>query len=142
LKKYDDPVYIKYKFEIKADNEDILYFNPMLGEGYRENPFKSAERFYPVEMPYTIDKTYLLQLAIPEGYVVDELPKQIMVKLNEENDGFFEYRLTQSNGTISLRSRLQLKRAYYLPEEYEVLREFFNMVVKKHSEQIVFKKKK
>ena len=35
-----------------------------------------------------------------------------------------------------------LKSAYYLPEEYEMLREFFNLVVKKHNEQIVFKKKK
>jgi len=63
-------------------------------------------------------------------------------KLNEQDDGMFEYRLSESGGTISLRSRIQLKRAYYLPEEYEMLREFFNIVVKKHNEQIVFKKKK
>ncbi len=139
---YDEPVSIRYKFELKTDGEDIIYFNPMLGEGFKENPFKSAERFYPVEMPYTIDDTYLLQLAVPTGYAVDELPKQIMVKLNEEDDGFFEYRLSESNGTVSMRSRLKLKRAYYQPEEYEMLREFFNLVVKKHNEQIVFKKKK
>jgi transglutaminase-like putative cysteine protease len=141
LDRYDDPLAIKYKFNLKTNNEDILYFNPMLTEAVKENPFKSAERFYPVEMPYTTDQIYLLQLAIPPGYVIDEMPKQIMVKLNEEDDGFFEYRLSESNGNISLRSRLKLKRSYYLPEEYETLREFFNLVVKKHSEQIVFKKK-
>jgi hypothetical protein len=36
---------------------------------------------------------------------------------------------------------LRITRAYFLPEEYEMLREFFNYVVKKHNEQIVFKKK-
>lgn len=141
LDKYDQPLGIRYKFNFKSDNEDIIYFNPMFGEAWKENPFKAAQRTYPVEMPYTMDETYLLRLDIPEGYVVDELPKQIMVKLNEDDDGFFEYRLSESNGSISLRSRIRIKRSFFMPEEYEYLREFFNLVVKKHSEQIVFKKK-
>lgn len=141
LDKYDDPLFIKYSFVVKGDKEDILYFNPMVVEGWKENPFKSAQRFYPVEMPYTIDQTYLLQLSVPEGYVIDELPKQLVVKLNEDDDGMFEYRISESNGTISLRSRLRIRRSFFVSDEYEMLREFFNLVVKKHSEQIVFKKK-
>ncbi|MGZ8523999.1 MAG: DUF3857 domain-containing protein [Chitinophagaceae bacterium] len=141
LDKYDYPLAIRYNFAIKTDNEDILYFNPMFGEAWKENPFKSAERTYPVEMLYAIDQTYLLRLDVPKGYVIDELPKQLMVKLNENEDGLFEYRLSESNGSISLRSRLRIKRTYFMPDEYEMLREFFNLVVKKHSEQIVFKKK-
>jgi len=116
--------------------------NPMFGEGYKENPFKSAERSYPVEMPFDIDETYNLQLEVPAGYVIDELPKQIMVKLNNEGDGIFEYRISESQGTISLRSGIKFKRSYFTPDEYESLREFFNLIVKKQSEQIVFKKKK
>jgi transglutaminase-like putative cysteine protease len=142
LDKYDEPLAIRYKFDLKTDKDDIYYFNPMFGEAWKENPFKSAQRFYPVEMPYAIDEIYLLRLDVPAGYEVDELPKQLVVKLNENDDGMFEYRLSQSNGIISLRSRLRLTRAYFLPEEYEMLREFFNLVVKKHAEQIVFKKKK
>lgn len=142
LSKFDDPVSIAYKFDMKTDKEDILYLNPMFGEAFKENPFKSAQRLYPVEMPFAVDETYLLRIDVPTGYVVDELPRQIMVKLNEEDDGMFEYRITESNGIISLRSRLRLKRAYYQPDEYEMLREFFGLVVKKHAEQIVFKKKK
>lgn len=142
LDSYEEALRIKYEFDVTSENEDIIYFNPMLSEAWKENPFKSAERFYPVEMPYAIDETYLLRLDIPAGYVVDELPKQVMVKLNEEDDGMFEFRLSESGGTISLRSRIRLKRAYYMPEEYDLLREFFNLIVKKHNEQIVFKKKK
>jgi hypothetical protein len=66
----------------------------------------------------------------------------MVLKLNDQDDGMFEYRLSESGGSISLRSRLVLKRAIYSPEEYEMLREFFNIVVKKHNEQFVFKKKK
>ncbi len=142
LRNYEDPVFIKYDFVLKGEKDDILYFNPMFTEGMKENPFKSEERFYPVEMPFTIDETYLIRMDVPTGYVTDELPKPIKVRLNDNDDGFFEYVLAESNGTISLRSRIKLKRAIFYPDEYETLREFFNLVVKKHSEQIVFKKKK
>lgn len=138
----ESPVNINYSLDWRWGNSDIIYFNPMLGEGWNENPFKSAQRYYPVEMPYVMDQTYLLRMDIPEGYEIDELPKQIMVKLNPEDDGNFEYRISVSNGGISMRSRIRLKRAFFLPEEYDMLREFFNLIVKKHSEQIVFKKKK
>jgi hypothetical protein len=142
LDNYDVPLRINYEFGVKSEKEDIIYLNPILVDSWKENPFKSAQRFYPVEMPYAVDETYILRLDVPQGYVIDELPKQMVLKLNEQDDGMFEYRLSESGGTISLRSRIVLKRAYYLPEEYEMLREFFNIVVKKHNEQIVFKKKK
>jgi len=142
LSKYDYELAIHYDFDVKDEKEDIMYLNPMFGEGYKENPFKSAERFYPVEMPFAMDETFNLQLEVPEGYVVDELPKPMIVKLNEQDDGMFEYRISQSGSTISLRSRIRFKRAFFMPDEYESLREFFNLIVKKQGEQIVFKKKK
>ena len=140
LTRYEDPVRIHYDFSINKE-DNIIYFNPMFAEGQKENPFKSTERKYPVEMPYTSDETYVLTLQVPDGYTVDEIPKSIKVKLNEEGEGEFEYIIAQSENTISLRSRLRFSRATFLPEEYDLLREFFNLVVKKHNEQIVFKKK-
>jgi hypothetical protein len=142
LEKYEEPVGIFYEFDMNGWEEDIVYLNPMFGEGYKENPFKSAQRFYPVEMPFAMDEIFSLQFEVPEGYAVDELPKQAVVKLNEEEDAMFEYRISQSGNSISLRSRIRVKRAWFDPEEYETLREFFNLIVKKHNEQIVFKKKK
>jgi len=142
LNNLEESVGISYNFQVKQENENILYVNPMFGEGYKENPFKSAQRYYPVEMPYASDETYVFSMIVPQGYVVDELPKSVIVKLNDAGDGQFEYIVSESNGTISMRSRIQLKRAYYQPAEYDLLREFFNLVVKKHNEQIVLKKKK
>ncbi len=141
LKKPDDPVTIRYEFDIKEEKPDIIYFNPLCGEGYKDNPFKSAERFYPVEMPFATDEIFNLQLDIPQGYVVDEMPKPMIVKLNEQDEGRFEYLVSKTADNISLRVRLRLSRSYFMPEEYEMLREFFNLVVQKEAEQIVFKKK-
>jgi len=93
-------------------------------------------------MPYASDQTYVFNMAIPDGYTIDELPKSMILKLNEAGDGRFEYLISESNGTISMRSRITVKRANFTPAEYDLLREFFNEIVKKHSEQIVLKRKK
>jgi hypothetical protein len=120
---------------------DIIYFNPMMAEGYKDNFFKAAERKYPVEMPYTFDEIYILNMEIPKGYVVEEIPKSAKVSFND-GEGFFEYLINKSNEGIQLRSRIVMKRANFSAEEYNSLRDFFGYVVKKHSEQIVLKKKK
>ena len=79
-------------------------------------------------------------MEIPVGFVVDEMPKSAKVDLNE-GEGFFEYLISKSDNTIILRSRIKLNKATFLPEDYETLRSFFDYIVKKHAEQIVFKKK-
>lgn len=142
LKDYENPVKLHYGVELNLAGEDILYINPMFGEGYKKNPFAAAERYYPVEMPYTTDETFVLSMEIPKDYTVDELPKQILAKFDEEGTSFFEYRISQSGNTILFRCRIKLARAFFMPEEYQILREFFNLIVSKQSEQIVLKKKK
>jgi hypothetical protein len=141
LKKPDMPVAVAYVVRINLDSTSgLLYFNPLLSEVYKENPFKAAERKYPVEMPYAMDETYILNMEVPDGYVVDEMPKSAKVLFND-TEGFFEYLIDHSGDVIQLRSRIKLKKATFTPEDYATLRDFFAFIVKKQGEQIVFKKK-
>lgn len=140
LKEPDANVKVEYDFSINQ-TEDMVYFVPLMAEGYKDNYFKSAERLYPVEMPCRVDETYLLNLEIPADYTVEEIPKSAKVNLGE-GDGSFEYMIDNTGTTIRLRTRIKLNRVYFLPEEYNDLREFYGYVVKKHAEPIVFKKKK
>ncbi|SFW33229.1 transglutaminase domain-containing protein [Chitinophaga sancti] len=137
---YELPLQVKYDFEMTPDDAGMLYINPMLSEAYKSNPFKSLERRYPVEMPYLMDEIYTMNLIVPEGYTVEELPKSSMVKLNEE-EGMFQYLIQQSDNTIQFRCRVKLNKAVFPSEDYATLRDFFDMIVKKQSEQIVLKKK-
>ena len=141
LKLLNEPVKVKYDINVDMGDEDIVYFNPMMAEQQKENPFAAAERYYPVEMPYCWDETYVLNMEIPEGYAVDELPKSARVMLND-TEGMFEYIIAKNGDHIQLRSRVKLQKAIYEPEDYQTLRDFFAYVVKKQSEQIVFKKAK
>jgi len=141
LKLMDEPVGVNYDLRIKNDtSEDIIYFNPMLAEGYKENPFHAADRKYPVEMHSAFDNVYIFNMEIPAGYVIEELPKSARVALNG-TDGMFEYLVASQGNTIQLRARVRMDRAYFPPEDYPGLRDFFAYIVKKESEQIVLKKK-
>jgi hypothetical protein len=136
----DGPVSIKFDFKLKSlQNEDIVYFNPLLGEDLKKNPFVAAERIYPVEMPYKTEKIYTLQMEIPVGYKIDELPKSVFVKLNED-EGFYEYLINVDDNIIQIRRRLFLYKANFKSGDYQTLRDFYTYIVKKDSEQIVFKK--
>jgi transglutaminase-like putative cysteine protease len=138
LKAYDQPTTVRYNFSFSPD-EDIIYLSPMLTEAQRQNPFKAANRFYPVEMPYAFDETYVLEMEVPKGYAIDEAPKSTRVKFNDD-EGMFEYLISAKGNNIQLRSRTMLKKATFAAEDYTSLRDFFAMIVKKHSEQIVLKK--
>jgi Transglutaminase-like superfamily/Domain of Unknown Function with PDB structure (DUF3857) len=141
LKLLDMPVKQSYELKLNNWNEDVIYFNPLMATAQQNNPFASATRLYPVEMPYTSDETFVLNMEIPTGYEVDEIPKSAKVLLNED-DGFFEYIINKSATQVMMRSRIVLKKANFFPDDYETLREFFGYVVKKHAEQVVLKKKK
>jgi Domain of Unknown Function with PDB structure (DUF3858)/Transglutaminase-like superfamily len=142
LSQLDMPATVHYDFTYKIPSEDdIIYFSPMFSEGYKDNPFKSADRKYPVEMSYVKDETYVLNMEIPKGYMVDEIPKSARVSLNGD-EGSFEYMIAKDETNVQLRTRLKLNKATFTPEDYNTLRDFFSFVVKKQSEQVVFKKKK
>ena len=142
LSKLENPVMIFYDFNFKPGwNEDLIYFNPMLSESVGENPFTALERKYPVEMPYAPDEVYTLNMDIPSGYTVDEIPKSVKVSLNG-TEGFFEYQIEKNENNIQLRSHIKLNKANFTREDYDVLRDFYAYIVKKQREQIVFKKKK
>jgi len=141
LDRPEDPVKVHYEFLLKGGTDaGVLYFNPIFGEGWHENPFKAADRKYPVEIPYVIDDTYIFSMDIPEGYTVEEAPKSTRVAYNG-NQGYFEYLIAKEGNLLQLRARLKLNRANFQPEDYASLRDFFGYVVKKENEQVVLKKK-
>ena len=141
LMNYEEPIGLKYEMDLGGESGNLIYVSPMFDEKLKKNPFELAQRFYPVEMPYTIDETYLLTMKVPEGYTVDELPKQLVAKLDEKESAYFEYFITLSGSTISLRTRLKIARTFFANDEYGDLRDFFNLIIRKQNEQIVFKKK-
>lgn len=122
-----------------GQSNDIIYLNPLLGQGNGENPFKLTERAYPVDFAAPIDETYITKFIIPAGYVVDEMPKNVAVNL-PENSGRFTYMLQKEGNEIQVMSRVNINKPVFYAQEYLYLKEFYDHIVAKHAEQIVLKK--
>jgi transglutaminase-like putative cysteine protease len=120
---------------------DRLYFRPLLSEAHETNPFKEAQRLYPVDFGVLTDETFTVTYTLPAGYQVEELPKPVSMSL-PENAGRFIYNVATINGGSQLQviSRISLRKTMYFADEYFSLRELFSQIVAKHAEQVVLKR--
>lgn len=132
----------KMSFDFESpDNAsaETLYLNPMLFSKMEENPFKESDRIYPVDLEFRSDHSYIANIKIPQGYKVIELPQAASVML-PENLGKFTYIVTNTADAISVSSRILLNEYFFTAEEYALLKNFYDEIIKKHSSQVVIKK--
>ncbi|MFK8005718.1 MAG: DUF3857 domain-containing protein [Saprospiraceae bacterium] len=135
---------IKEEYVVSLDDKiemagDLIYLNPMLNSAYSENPFKMKKRQFPVDYAIPIEETYMFQFDVPEGYIVESMPESSTIGLPEKAT-FFSYSAKVIGGKITVISRIKITKTIFMESEYEALKEFYNLIIKKHSEQIVLKK--
>lgn len=116
-----------------------FYINPFIESQLLENPFKLEKRQYPVDYGSLQDKTYMCKIIVPDGYVIDELPKSKVMAL-PNNTARYLYNVNVMGNTINITSSFQINRTLFVQDEYPNLREFYAQVVAKQAEQIVLKK--
>jgi len=120
---------------------DFIYINPVIVPAYDENPFKLEKRNYPIDQIHPWKENYILNLTIPEGYALEELPEPILLSL-PDNGGRFSHQLKMVDEThIQLVSKVTIKQTYFRPEVYAGVKKFIDLIVEKQAEQIVLKKK-
>ncbi|MRX48428.1 DUF3857 domain-containing protein [Pedobacter puniceum] len=118
---------------------NLLYFNPLLFERTKENPFKSDERLFPVDFATPKEENYKFIFNIPDGYSLEKLPTPILYKL-EDNSALFSYTVIQNDKQILINSKILISGIVYPSERYFELKELFKNIVNKQSEPIVLKK--
>jgi Domain of Unknown Function with PDB structure (DUF3857) len=119
---------------------NLIYIKPTLKTGFDENPFKQANRAYPVEFAHPLRNNFSLNLTIPDGYVVEELPKSIRMKL-PNNGGTFQYASSVKDNVVQLVMKIQIDQLRFEPDDYALVKAFFGQIAAKSAEQIVLKKK-
>ena len=138
------PIIKNYTIALPHEGEsdpdaEILYFNPVLVERTTKNPFTSPSRDYPVDYGVASSEVYQLNLKVPEGYQVEDLPPSKSFVLEGKSASYF-YQVAHIGTTISLSIRMSIDKTLFLQTEYKLLQDFYNMIVAKESEQIVLKK--
>lgn len=118
---------------------DRIFVSLVFPEGLNDLPFKLEERKYPIEMNYPEDISIILDLTLPDGYIVESLPAPI--KFVTENGGIqVAYNATQIPGKMNITLKYIIKQLQFDPDEYSTLREIHNEKRQKFTEQIVLSK--
>lgn len=136
----EQPLTLQYSLAVEKPDQDPVYIRPEFPELWRSNPFVSADRKYPVELPYRISQRFDFRLEIPAGYKVDELPGNLLMKFKEKEEVIFSCTAEEKDRTVQIGYSLEISRTVFTPAEYKELREFFSRLVAKMQEQVVLKK--
>ncbi|PST82120.1 transglutaminase [Pedobacter yulinensis] len=118
---------------------DLIYFNPLLFQRTKENPFTLEERKFPVDFAYPSEEVYRIVLTFPKNYTIEKTPKSQVFKL-PDNTATFSFIFNQQDNQILITSKIAINKSMFSSDEYLDLKELFKNVVSKQAEQLVFKK--
>lgn len=140
----DDKKALKRDASITLDNVmdggDLLYFNPMAIGQIEKNPFKLKERKYPIDFNYKYKRIFSAKYHLPDGYTIDETPEDVVFSLPNKA-GFFSYSIKMADNAINVIQQFKINKTLFAAEEYQALKQFYDLIVAKHAEQIVLRKK-
>lgn len=120
-------------------NEDYIYINPMIFPDETDNPFTTAARKFPVEFPYAQSVNINVALTLPDGYVIEEMPKSSRMMMNNK-ELILTYGIRQADNQVILQYTATVNTPYIDSNQYDELRAFWEDMVNKNNQQIVLKK--
>jgi hypothetical protein len=136
---------LKRTFDFSAETfgdviGDRIFFTPLILKELEENPFRSSERTLAIDFPMPVNRRYLFTINIPEGYEVEGIPKNVQYAL-PGNGGTYSYLSEKKKNVINVVVRFTINKVVFNPQEYDHIREMFNLILAKQEERIVLKKK-
>ncbi|MCC8427075.1 transglutaminase domain-containing protein [Mucilaginibacter sp. UR6-11] len=137
------PLSETYEVEIDGlenSNDNRFAFSPYLFNKITTNPFKLADRIYPVDWGMPSETKYILQVQLPEKYTVENPPEDIAVSLPDEG-GNFVTRYIPGEKSFTFSHVMSLKKSVYKSEEYASLKELYNKIILAEKTEMVFRKK-
>lgn len=142
LKDRDKAILEKYSFCFGEDNDkpSFLFLPALLQSENLENPFKSMLRNYPVDFPFIKNEIFNIKIELPSNYEVQQLPKPVISYLKDRSL-VFKYSCKQIGNKLSITCSISILKTMFMSCEYEVLRNIFDIIINKKSEQIILKLK-
>lgn len=137
------PVYAEFEVDITDMADDLggtIAFSPLFFNVPEENPFKSATRQYPIHFLQPRKKSSVVRITLADGYVFNDLPKPMNVRL-PENGGTFVYTVNKLNEKqIQVHYKMDIKKCVFLPQEYPYLQQLYSIILDHISQQIMVRK--
>jgi len=137
--KNEAPYQVFYSGELNLEriNEKILV-RPLLNIPPTISPLKQKSRNYPVDFIFKTKDDYRCYLNIPEGYQLEYVPEPLEIS-NDLLDLVYSSKINA--GRLEIKASCFFKKAIYAPEEYVDLKNYYDQMVKKFNEMVIFSPK-
>lgn len=140
---YDPNKKLSETYTIIIEHEAItgkkILINPFFIDKLTVNPFKMNKRQYPVDFGFKRKITYFLQLKIPTGYIIKNLPKNKSLSLPNKG-GKLIFKVAQEKNTVNLYLIYMINKKTYTSDEYFYVKEFYNQLIKTQDSYIELEK--
>ena len=135
---------VSENFSFTTDNQseiigDKIYIDPLLFFTPTKNPFVQEKRDFPIYFGYSTQSKYNINITIPDGYVIETLPKSINLATGE-NVGSFVFNISATNNKIQIAITEELRSLLVSANFYKNLKGFYKQKIDKLNEKIVLKK--
>lgn len=133
-------------FDFSADNltetiGDKMIINPLLFLFSEKNPFSEKDpRTFPVEFVTAYTKIRELNIKLPEGFVVENLPKPYKINTDDQQISYF-YEIKQDGNQLNVKVTTTIQDSNYPKEYYPAFRQIWNAIVKRESNLVTIVKK-
>jgi len=135
---------VKESYSIRIDDEmqqssNRWYFTPMVTGKTAGNPFIQEKRYYPIDFGAPISERLIINVQLPQGYEIEEMPVEEVFDLPERG-GRFAFSATLVGNQLNIVSQTSITKTFFLVEEYKSLKSFFDFITLKHAQLVVLKK--
>ncbi len=132
----------KYSISLKKEIEDdeIIVLEPFIKPYFDINPFKKEERISNVDFKYNITLNYMFNLELPDGYTI-ELPSNVRIE-NEDKTLKYQYMATNGGDKVVVMMKYKSAKTVFSPQEYTVLKTFFEKMTTTNKQVVLLKKLK
>lgn len=137
----DSILQVEYVVKTNWDSNATLYIVPSLYNYFTENPFKTANRQFPVEWPSATEFVYSLVLRLPDHYAIDEVTPSINYKLDDMDTYKYLIEYDKETNSLMLNTKLTMLKTYFDIDVYPDLKEFFNKIIAQQKKPCLIKKR-
>lgn len=117
--------------------DDIIYLNPLILVPEKESPFTADTRMLPIEFPYKQVEVQNVTITLPEGYMVEETPKPLLIRLDGATARIV---CSVQEGHINVQYQMTINKTFFGAESYQDLKMFFDKVVESNKVILTVKK--
>lgn len=114
---------------------NMIYFNPVVVNRLKDNPFKSTIRHFPVDYGYLRQSMEIINITLPKGYEVKDIPVNKVYKIQNSNVAY-EKLIQAENNKVQIISKMVIGQAKIKPADYDKLKKFYSLVISAQAEQL------